>query len=143
LSDCIFCRIARGEHAEHVILEDDLVVAFPDIRPLRPGHVQIISRVHAPYFEDADEATAARIVHAGQRLARAMKRLYGVPRVGFIFSGGDIPHTHAHVFPVHDKYDITSGRFFVEDKLTFREMPLIDVGERAATAASLKAALEG
>jgi histidine triad (HIT) family protein len=142
MDDCIFCRIARGEHPEHVIHEDDLVVAFPDIRPLRPGHVQVISREHAPYFEDMTGATAARVIHVGQKLARAMKRLYGVPRVGFIFSGGDISHAHAHVFPVFHKYDITSAQFFQGHELTFTEMPLIDVEERAATAARLRAALD-
>jgi histidine triad (HIT) family protein len=141
MDDCIFCRIGRGEHPEHVIHEDELVVAFPDIRPLRPGHVQIIPRQHAPYFEDMPEAVAARVLHVGQKLARAMKRIYGAPRVGFVFSGGDIAHAHAHVFPVLDKYDITSRRFFPGQELTFVEMPLIDAGARAATAARLKAAL--
>lgn len=141
MDDCIFCRIAQGKHPEHVILEDDLVMAFPDLRPLRPGHVQIISREHAPYFEDMAPATAARMIHAGQKLSRAMKQVYGVERVGFIFSGGDIKHSHAHVFPVFDRFDITSGQFFPGQALDYTEMPLIGVEERAATAERLRAAL--
>jgi hypothetical protein len=46
-----------------------------------------------------------------------MKALYGVPRVAFLFTGGD--HAHAHVVPMHEKTDITSQRYIAEEKLTF------------------------
>ena len=42
-----------------------------------------------------------------------MKEVYQVERVAFLFTGGDVPHVHAHVVPMHEKTDITSARYIV------------------------------
>ena len=42
-----------------------------------------------------------------------MKAVYNVNRVAFLFTGGDVPHAHAHVIPMHEKTDITSARYFL------------------------------
>jgi len=138
---CLLCRIASGALPAEVIFEDDLVLAIADICPIRTGHAQIVSRRHVPYFEDLPEATASRIIHVGQRLARAMKSLYGVPRIAFALTGGDHAHVHAHVVPMHDKTDITSRRYIAEEKLTFRPMPQATAEELASSAAALRVAL--
>ena len=39
VADCVFCQIAAGQVPAHVVLADDLVVAFLDARPLFKGHV--------------------------------------------------------------------------------------------------------
>lgn len=141
MTDCVFCRIARGDVHAEVVWEDDLVIALADIHPIRPGHAQIVPRGHFPYFEDLPEGIASRIVHLGQRLSRAMKSLYGVPRVAFLFTGGDHPHAHAHVVPMHAKTDITSRLYIVEQSLTFRCTPRASPNELAETAAELRRAL--
>ena len=141
MDDCIFCRIARSELPAHIVYEDDLVMAFLDIGPIRPGHTQIISREHVPYFEDLPPPEAARILLLGQRLAKAMKQIYGIPRVAFLFTGGDVAHAHAHVVPMLEKGDITSRRYIVEEKLTMRGLPSPPAEEQAATAATLRAML--
>jgi histidine triad (HIT) family protein len=141
MDECVFCRIAKGELHADVVCEDDLVIALADINPIRTGHTQIIPRGHFPYFEDLPETTASRIIHLGQRLARAMKRIYGVPRVAFLFTGGDHAHAHAHVVPMHEKTDITSRLYIVEENLTFRSTPRASADELAATAAALRTAL--
>ena len=93
MTDCVFCRIAAGTLAAHLVHEDDLAVAFLDTHPIRPGHVQIIPREHHAYFDDLPAATAGHIVQIGQRLAKALKRLHAVPRVAFLFTGATW-HTH-------------------------------------------------
>lgn len=141
METCIFCQIARNEVRTDLIYGDQLVAAFPDAHPIRPGHVMIISRLHWPYFEDLPEATACRIVHVGQRLAAAMKELYEVPRVAFAFTGGDHAHAHAHVIPMHKKTDLTSRRYIVETELTFRSTPKASSADLAKTVAKLRHAL--
>jgi histidine triad (HIT) family protein len=42
-----------------------------------------------------------------------MKEVYGVERVAFLFTGGDVAHVHAHVVPMHHKTDVTSARYIV------------------------------
>ena len=94
-----------------IIYEDAAVIGLMDICSIRPGHARIIPREHFDYFDDLPDVIACRIIHLGQRLARALKTLYGVPRVAFLFSGGDHAHAHAHVIPMHEKTDITSRRY--------------------------------
>jgi histidine triad (HIT) family protein len=141
MPQCLFCRIVAGELPADIVYQDDLVMAVLDIYPIRAGHTQIVSRQHVPHFEELPEATASRIIHVGQRLARAMKALYRVPRIAFALTGGDHAHVHAHVVPMHEGTDITSRRYIVEEKLTFRAMPRATGEELAATGAALRAAL--
>jgi histidine triad (HIT) family protein len=138
MNDCSLCLMARGGLRADTVYQDDLVLAFMDKEPIRPGHTLIIPREHIPYFEDLPEATANRMIEVGQRLARGMKRRYEVPRVAFLFTGGDIAHAHAHVVPMHDKTDITSRRYIAEDELTFTSMPRAPTEQLAEEAAQLR-----
>ena len=138
---CIFCRIAAGSEDAAIICQSERVLALADIHPIRRGHAEIIPRLHHPYFEDLPAETASEIIHLGQRLARAMKRLYGVERVAFLFTGGDHAHAHAHVVPMQEKTDITSRRYIAEETLTFRSTPRASVEELADTAERLRTEL--
>jgi histidine triad (HIT) family protein len=84
---------------------------------------------------------AASIVGLGQRFAVAMKRLYRVPRVAFAFTGGDIAHAHAHIVAMHEKTDITSRAYIVEETVTFREAPMAADHELTQTAKDLRQTL--
>jgi histidine triad (HIT) family protein len=142
-ADCLFCRIARREATAHVVHEDSRILAFLDRGPIRPGHTQIIPKEHFPYFEDVPADLLAAIAVVGQTLARAMKRIYRVPRVAFVCTGGDIAHAHAHVVPMHEATDITSRRYVVEPNVTFRALPPASDTELAQTASDLRRALAG
>jgi len=138
---CLFCAIAAGRVPAHIVLESPRILAFLDIAPIRPGHAQIITRDHYPYFDNLPPALAAEIIEAGQRLARVLKQQQGVKRVSFLFTGGDIAHVHAHVVPMVAPTDITSRRYIAEEKLTFRAMPRLSDEELAASADALRLAL--
>ncbi len=138
VSDCVFCNIACGRLDAHVVHRDELVLAFLDTHPIRPGHTQVIPHEHAACFDDLPAATAARMVLTAQRVAKALKRLAGVPRVAFLFTGGDVAHAHAHLVPMHDKTDITSRRYIAEKSLTFRSTPRALVTDLANVAAQLR-----
>jgi histidine triad (HIT) family protein len=139
---CPFCAIARQDRAAHVVHADDVICAFLDRAPIRPGHTLIVPHVHVATFDEAPLYLVTAIVAFGQQLATAMKDLYGVDRVAFAFTGGDVPHLHAHVIPMHDKTDVTSRRYIVEDAVTFQPMPEAPADQLAWDAASLVRALE-
>jgi len=82
-----------------------------------------VPREHFAYFDDAPPDLLASIVTVGQKLARAMKRTLHVPRVAFLFTGGDIAHVHAHAVPIHQETDITSRRYIVEETVTSAACP--------------------
>ncbi|MBN8942501.1 MAG: HIT family protein [Rhizobiales bacterium] len=138
---CPFCAIAAGEIPAHRVHEDDHLVAFLDRGPIRTGHIQIIPRRHYPYFDDLPPALAGEIVQLGQRLAVALKRIHGVERVAFLFTGGDIAHAHAHIVPMVEGDDITSRRYIVQSEVTYRDAPLASVDELRASAAAIRQAM--
>jgi histidine triad (HIT) family protein len=139
--NCLFCRIARHEIPAHVIHEDERLLAFLDIQPVRPGHTLIIPKQHYPYYEDMPADLAGNILNLGQKLGRHMKRLYGVERVGFAFTGIHVAHAHAHVIPMHHPQDVTSTQYIEQQDLTFKMPPQAAPDALAALAAQLRGEL--
>ncbi len=45
MSDCLFCKIAKGEIPSIKVYEDDKILAFNDISPEAPVHILIIPKV--------------------------------------------------------------------------------------------------
>lgn len=140
--DCIFCRIGAGMAPSHEVYASKEVKAFLDINPVRLGHVQIVPRQHYPYFDDLPPRLAAEMFTLAQRLAPVLKQLFGVPRVGLLFSGGDIRHAHGHVIPLAEASDITSRRYIVEEVVTFTSTPRVPDDVLATTAANIRRSLE-
>jgi histidine triad (HIT) family protein len=140
---CLFCRIANGEIPSIRLYEDERVVAFLDIRPIREGHLLIMPKAHFEYFDDLPPDLAAHVMTLAQKIARAMKKIYGVARVGFLYTGTDIAHAHAHVVPLVEATDLTSRRYIAEEKVTFRPTDMVSPDALKQVAGKLQAALEG
>ncbi len=136
-SDCLFCRIAAGELPAHKVYEDDHVLAFLDLHPIREGHVLVIPRAHHVWFEDLPEDLATRITTCAQRLARGMKRIYGVERVSLFYTGIHVPHAHAHVVPMHHVHDVTSQVYLVDGPEGYAVPPSPDAATMARVAGLL------
>ncbi|MDQ3951954.1 MAG: HIT domain-containing protein, partial [Actinomycetota bacterium] len=49
---CVFCDIVRGETPAHVVFEDDVSLAFLDVRPLFEGHTLLVPREHHETLAD-------------------------------------------------------------------------------------------
>jgi histidine triad (HIT) family protein len=141
-SECLFCRIAGGAVHAHLVYTSPKVVAFLDIHPIRTGHVQIVPREHFAYFDALPAEVAQEIFAVGQRLAPILRTRWGVDRVAFLYTGGDIAHAHAHVLPLVEPGDITSRQYIAEEHVTFRSTPRVPDVELAVTASTLRAALE-
>jgi histidine triad (HIT) family protein len=104
MGDCIFCRIVRGEIPSTRVFEDDLFVAFLDIRPVNRGHVLIVPRVHAERVTDLPEDVLARELPLAARVARAVVAATGCPDFNLFNtngapSGQEVFHHHLHVIP--------------------------------------------
>lgn len=139
---CVFCRITERQIPAHVVHEDAQILAFLDIHPVRKGHVLLIPKQHYAYFEDMPAGLAGHIVQFGQRLARRMKPLYHVERVGFAFTGIHVAHAHAHLIPMHHPQDLTSTQYIAQQDLTFIMPPQADADTLADTARQLRSALD-
>ncbi|HBP29628.1 MAG: HIT family protein [Advenella sp.] len=140
-NSCLFCAIANRNIPAHIVYEDHEFMAFLDINPIRPGHVQLIPRMHYAYFDDLPSDLAARMMQLGQRLAKAMKSIHKVERAGFVFTGSDIAHVHAHLVPLIGHADITSTAYIEQTDLRFVDAPRASRDELIRQAELLKNAL--
>lgn len=138
---CLFCGITAGSIPSYRIAESENLLAFLDIAPIRPGHVLIVPRAHHAYFDDLSPELAAEVVQLGQRVAKALKTIYGVGRVAFMFTGNDFAHAHAHLIPMVSSDDVTSRRYIAEEVVTYRQPPRLPAAEQQETAARIQAEL--
>jgi len=106
-ADCIFCAILVGDAPASFLYQDDIVVAFMDIRPVRPGHLLVVPRRHAELIPELDDAVLATMWSVATRLNRALRA--GAPSVEAVSvyvadgeaAGQEIPHAHIHLIPRH------------------------------------------
>jgi len=143
VADCLFCRIGARSLPSHVVHESDRILAFLDIHPIRRGHVVVITKAHHAYFDDLPADVAAEILGVARELAPILRRRYDAKRVGFMFTGTDIAHAHAHVVPMVEPTDITSRRYIAEEQLSFGPAPRMPDEELGAIAREISAALVG
>ena len=97
---CVFCRIAAGELPAERVLEDELVLAFRDVRPQAPVHVLVVPREHvASLWELADERLAGRLLGAAAEVARALGLERGWRLIANTreHGGQEVGHLHLHV----------------------------------------------
>lgn len=102
MSDCIFCRIAKGEIPSRKIYEDNDIFAFHDINPQRPVHFLVIPKQHLASLDEAtpehQELLGKMLVKASE-LARSVgltngfRTLINTGRIG----GQEVFHLHIHI----------------------------------------------
>jgi histidine triad (HIT) family protein len=101
-SDCLFCKIARGDLPAEIVHATDRVVAFRDLAPQAPVHVLVIPRDHhenAAALALAAPEVAAEVVAVASSVAEA-EGLDGHYRVVFntgIGAGQSVFHAHLHL----------------------------------------------
>ena len=103
MADCLFCKIAEKQIPAKIVHEDDRVVAFQDIRPQAPVHLQVIPKRHIARVCDASEADAgllAQLIFTANRLARETGILEDGYRLVFncnAAAGQSVYHLHLHL----------------------------------------------
>ncbi|MGH8353666.1 MAG: HIT family protein [Pseudomonas sp.] len=103
--DCVFCAIAAGRLPAHLLHEDEHFLVLLDIFPLRPAHVLILSREHAPYLSDLSAAARERLLALAERLTQALRGAgYGGEGINLLINDGPVanqhvPHLHLHLIP--------------------------------------------
>ncbi|MCY1294945.1 Protein hit [compost metagenome] len=103
--DCVFCAIGSGRLPAHLLFEDEHFQVILDIYPLRPAHVLVVSREHAPYLSDLSAAARDRLLVLTERLGRVLRTCgHGVGGINLLVNDGPlanqhVPHLHLHLIP--------------------------------------------
>jgi histidine triad (HIT) family protein len=75
MESCIFCKIVAGEIPAHKVYEDDTYIAFLDIHPKSPGHVQVIPKAHIRWVWDVPNP--GQYFEAATNIAKAQRKAFG------------------------------------------------------------------
>ncbi len=102
MSECVFCKIARGEMPTELLLETENLVAFRDLNPQAPTHILVIPKKHIASLDQAnkeDRNLLGDLMLATKTLAQREKLTAGYRLVLNIGSQGgqSVPHLHFHV----------------------------------------------
>ena len=103
MSDCIFCKIIKGEIPAKKLYEDDELLAFYDVNPQAPVHFLVIPKKHIENIMELDAADTAllgRLLFKAQELAAGN----GCAEKGARFvincksdGGQSVDHLHCHI----------------------------------------------
>ncbi|MBA3506790.1 MAG: histidine triad nucleotide-binding protein [Betaproteobacteria bacterium] len=101
-SNCIFCKIVRGEIPCKQVYGDDQILAFHDIQPVAPVHVLIVPKKHIATLYDAtmdDAPVLGKMLAMAPGLARkqgaqdGFRTIINTGRVAL----QEVQHLHVHV----------------------------------------------
>lgn len=103
MSDCLFCRMVKGDIEPDVVYEDEDVLAFRDLNPQAPLHVLVIPKLHLATLNDLDETHAplmGKLFLAAKKVAEqeeVAERGYRTVINCNAEAGQSVYHVHLHV----------------------------------------------
>ena len=101
--DCLFCNIVARKIPAQIVLENDHVVAFKDIRPMAPTHALVIPKKHVVGIHEV-AADDAGLLGQVMLAARDVAEKLGLNKGGYRLvinqgpdAGQSVFHLHLHV----------------------------------------------
>lgn len=134
---CVFCDIVEKKVPGHVVLEDDVAVAFLDVKPLFVGHMLVVPRQHLMTLPELPLEIVGPFFERVQAIARAVPAALGAQGTFVAMNNvvsQSVAHLHCHVVP-RTKGDGLKGFFWPRTKYESDE-------QMRATADALSAALK-
>lgn len=116
--DCLFCRIAAGDEPAAIAFEDDIAIAFLDIRPLFHGHLLLVPRDHHETLTDLPAESVEPLFSRARHLAGAVERAMEAKGTFVAMNNRvsqSVPHLHIHIVPRRPK-DGLRGFFWPRTK---------------------------
>lgn len=104
MSDCIFCKIIKGELPAEKVFEDDKVLAFLDIHPVTKGHTLLVPKEHYPDLISTPKEVVAEVVSYVPQIAGGLIKGLGATGLNLGSNNGRaagqiIFHLHFHLIP--------------------------------------------
>jgi len=97
MDDCIFCKIVRKEIPAEIVYEDDTFLAFLDIHPESPGHIQVIPKNHVRWVWDV--ANIGEYFELVKKIAIAQRKAFNTDWILSRIVGDEVKHAHIWVYP--------------------------------------------
>jgi len=102
MSDCVFCKIVKGEIPCDKVYEDKVAVAFLDINPSTRGHTLVVPKKHFDHLTDMPKKDLCTFMESVQKVAKGVEA-YG-EGLNMLLNNGHVagqlvPHVHFHLVP--------------------------------------------
>lgn len=118
MSGCLFCDVVAGRTPAHVVLADEVAVAFLDIRPVFAGHTLVVPRTHVATLDELPGELLGPYFGRVQAVARAVESSLDAGG-SFVAMNNrisqSVAHLHVHVVP-RRKGDGLKGFFWPRTK---------------------------
>jgi histidine triad (HIT) family protein len=102
-TECLFCRIGKGELSADVVWENNEITAFRDIHPKAPIHILVIPKKHIPDLAEIKEDDSPLIGNLFLAVKAVAEKL-GISENGWrtiintrSHGGQEIDHLHIHI----------------------------------------------
>ena len=103
MSDCLFCKIDRGDVPAEKVYEDDRVFAIKDINPQAPVHLLIIPKKHFSTVLEIQKEDH-ELIGSIYSIANQLAKNNGLDQTGFrvvvncgVEAGQSVFHIHYHL----------------------------------------------
>ena len=126
MSDCIFCKIVKGEIPAYKVYEDEKVYAFLDLYPLSKGHTLVLPKEHFKTVLDTPKDLYGYMNEVVKKIAMKIQKEYEPEGILINQNNGRkarqvIDHVHIHVKPIYEDTDLPSEgdhrKEFSEEKM--------------------------
>ncbi len=97
MTECIFCKIAKGEIPCYKVYEDEDFIAFLDINPLNKGHSLVIPKKHYRWVWDVPNI--GEYYKAVCKVANGLRQAFDTDWVVSFVFGEEVPHAHVWLVP--------------------------------------------
>ncbi len=102
MEDCIFCKIVAGEIPSRKRYEDEEMVIFEDIHPMKRIHLLAVPKEHFATIAELDEGRAALLGRIFLKLGKLAPTLglgegYRLVINQGEYAGQTVPHLHIHL----------------------------------------------
>lgn len=97
--DCIFCKIRDRIIPKKFTYEDEDIMVFPDIHPIKPVHLLIVPKKHMIDFMDLNDDSLLKKL---KKVKQEMIKKHKLEDKGYriVINGGGaqiVEHFHAHI----------------------------------------------
>ncbi len=105
-SDCLFCKIIKGEIPSAKVYEDDFCYAFKDIDPQAPVHFLVIPKTHIASCGAVTKHNSALVGHIFEVISKVTGEM-GITDFRVVSNcgpqaGQSVLHLHFHVLAGRD-----------------------------------------
>jgi len=98
----IFDQIVAGTIPSYKVWEDDQYLAFLSRWPNTPGFTVVVPKQNpGANYLDVNEVAFTGLLLAARKVASALRKAFGVARVGLVIEGEGVPHLHVKLIPMH------------------------------------------